>query len=161
MDAHLFWFDDEQWVKIEPHLPKAQPGPQRKDDRRILSMHVLKAGCRWVDCPREYGPVSAEFGRRYSRWSRRRLSHRNRLRWIAPISKPIAVQVAERGVRNSGDRPHERRPQPQDPCDRRRESEALGADPDTRQHRRLCHGARLRQPHHKRHKRLRCYRRLR
>lgn len=55
MDAHLFWFDDDQWAKIEPHLPKVQPGPQRKDDRRILSgiMHVLKVGCRWVDCPKE------------------------------------------------------------------------------------------------------------
>jgi hypothetical protein len=29
-----------------------QPGPERKDDRLILSgiMHVLKVGCRWVDC---------------------------------------------------------------------------------------------------------------
>jgi transposase len=58
MDTHLFWFNDEQWAKIEPHLPTKQPGPQRKDDRLILSgiMHVLKVGCRWVDCPREYGP---------------------------------------------------------------------------------------------------------
>ena len=78
MDAHLIWFpDDEQWGKIEPHLPKAQPRPQRKDDRRILSgmMPVLEVGCRWVDCPKEYGPsktnlqslrplgVSMEFGR--------------------------------------------------------------------------------------------------
>jgi transposase len=48
MDAHLFWFDYEQWAKIEPHLPKVQLRPQRKDDRRILSgiMHVPKVGCR-------------------------------------------------------------------------------------------------------------------
>jgi transposase len=110
MDAHLFWFDDEQWAKIEPHLPKVQPGPQHKDDRRILSgiMHVLKVGCRWIDCPKEYGPsktiynrfaagASAEFGRGYARRSRRRPSRPNRLRWIAPISKPIVVPAAEKG----------------------------------------------------------------
>ncbi|MGH6846852.1 MAG: transposase, partial [Methylocella sp.] len=53
MNANLFWFDDRQWAKIVPHLPANQPGPERKDDRRILSgiMHVLKAGCRWRDCP--------------------------------------------------------------------------------------------------------------
>lgn len=70
MDAHLFWFNDEQWAKIEPHLPKIQPGPARKDDRRILSgiMHVLKVGCRWVDCPKEYGPYKTIYNR-FARWS--------------------------------------------------------------------------------------------
>jgi hypothetical protein len=24
MHANLFWFDDEQWAKIEPHLPANQ-----------------------------------------------------------------------------------------------------------------------------------------
>lgn len=72
MDAHLFWFDDEQWAKIEPHLPKLQPGPRRKDDRRVLSgiMHVLKVGCRWIDCPKEYGPSKTIYNR-FARWSER------------------------------------------------------------------------------------------
>jgi transposase len=44
MSADLFWFSDEQWAKIQPHLPTNQRGPQRHDDRRILSgiMHVQK-----------------------------------------------------------------------------------------------------------------------
>jgi transposase len=72
MDRGLFWFDDEQWAKIVPHLPTNQPGPERKDDRRILSgiMHVLKIGCRWQDCPREYGPHKTIYNR-FSRWSER------------------------------------------------------------------------------------------
>ncbi|MGI8568391.1 MAG: transposase, partial [Methylocella sp.] len=47
-NANLVWFNDGQWAKIVPHLPTNQPGPKRKDDRRILSgiMHVIKAGCR-------------------------------------------------------------------------------------------------------------------
>ena len=57
MESHLFWFNDEQWAMIAPHLPTSQPGPERKDDRLILNgiMHVLKVGCRWVDCPKGYG----------------------------------------------------------------------------------------------------------
>jgi transposase len=67
----LFWFNDEQWAKIVPHLPSNQPGPKRKDDRRILSgiMHGLKIGCRWRDCPKEYGPHKTLYNR-FIRWSR-------------------------------------------------------------------------------------------
>jgi transposase len=30
------------------------------DDRRVISgiVHVLKSGCRWCDCPPEYGPLT-------------------------------------------------------------------------------------------------------
>jgi transposase len=49
MRANLFWFNDEQWAKIEPLLPTRQPGPKPKENRRVLSgiMYVLKVGCRW------------------------------------------------------------------------------------------------------------------
>ena len=72
MHADLFWFDDEQWSKVQPHLPTNQRGPERHDDRRILSgiMHVQKVGCRWKDCPREYGPHKTIYNR-FARWSAR------------------------------------------------------------------------------------------
>jgi transposase len=72
MNANLFWFSDEQWSKVEPHLPSNQPGPARKDDRRILSgiMHVMQVGCRWKDCPNEYGPHKTIYNR-FARWSER------------------------------------------------------------------------------------------
>ena len=71
--GHLFWLNDEQWAAIEPHLPKNQPGARRVDDRRVLSgiLHVLKTGCRWCDCPAEYGPHTTVYNR-FNRWSRRR-----------------------------------------------------------------------------------------
>ena len=55
--ADLFWLSDEQWAVIEPFMPRNQPGPERQDDRRIISgiLHVLTAGCRWCDCPAAYG----------------------------------------------------------------------------------------------------------
>ena len=50
MSRNLFWLSDEQWQRIEPHLPTDVRGVERQDDRRIISgiIHVLKSGCRWV-----------------------------------------------------------------------------------------------------------------
>ena len=69
----LFWLSDEQWAAIEPHLPQNQPGARRVDDRRVISgiLHVLKVGCRWQDCPGDYGPHTTVYNR-FNRWSRRR-----------------------------------------------------------------------------------------
>jgi transposase len=54
---NLFWLNDEQWARIEPYLPTDVRGVERVDDRRVISaiLHVLKTGCRWCDCPPEYG----------------------------------------------------------------------------------------------------------
>jgi transposase len=40
------------------------------DDRRVISgiLHVLRSGCRWRDCPPEYGPATTIYNR-YTRWS--------------------------------------------------------------------------------------------
>ena len=68
----LFWLSDDAWAAIEPHLPKNQPGARRVDDRRVISgiLHVLKVGCRWCDCPTEYGPFTTVYNR-FNRWSHR------------------------------------------------------------------------------------------
>ena len=75
--ARLFWLSDEAWAVIEPHLPHGRPGKPRVDDRRVISgiLHVLKAGCRWRDTPREYGPATTIYNR-YNRWSCRGLWQR-------------------------------------------------------------------------------------
>jgi len=58
MRRNLFWLSDDQWRQIEPYLPTDVRGKDRVDDRRVISgiLHVLKSGCRWCDCPPEYGP---------------------------------------------------------------------------------------------------------
>lgn len=73
MSKALFWLDDEQWAAIEPFMPRNQPGARRQDDRRIISgiFHVLRTGCRWQDCPVEYGPHTTVYNR-FNRWSRKR-----------------------------------------------------------------------------------------
>jgi transposase len=72
MSRSLFWLSDAAWQAIEPHLPKNQPGARRVDDRRVISgiLHVLKSGCRWCDCPADYGPSTTIYNR-FNRWSRR------------------------------------------------------------------------------------------
>lgn len=69
--SRLFWLNDDQWSKIEPLLPR-YGGPPRVDDRRILSgiIHVLRCGCRWCDCPVDYGPYTTVYNR-FNRWSRK------------------------------------------------------------------------------------------
>jgi|SRR5271156_1412030 len=72
MRNNLFWLSDEQWRQIEPHLPTDVRGKERVDDRRVISgiVHVLKSGCRWCDCPPEYGPPTTIYNR-FVRWARR------------------------------------------------------------------------------------------
>ena len=68
----LFWLSDRQWELIKPHLPYRAAGKRREDDRRIISgiVHVLQSGCRWRDCPAEYGPSTTVYNR-YNRWSQK------------------------------------------------------------------------------------------
>lgn len=72
MRKNLFWLNDAQWEKIAPHLPTDVRGKARVDDRRVISgiLHVLKSGCRWCDCPPEYGPPTTIYNR-FVRWSER------------------------------------------------------------------------------------------
>jgi len=69
---NLFWLNDEQWKRIEPHLPSDVRGVERVDDRRVISgiVHVLRCGCRWCDCPPEYGPPTTIYNR-FVRWAER------------------------------------------------------------------------------------------
>src|ERR1700730_11162514 len=70
--ADNFWLNDAQWALIEAHLPKVHTGPERKDDRRVISgiLHRLREGCRWRALPDEYGRYTTVFNR-FNRWSKR------------------------------------------------------------------------------------------
>ncbi|MHC2018749.1 IS5 family transposase [Methylobacterium sp. CM6247] len=53
-------------------MPVNQLCPDRKDDWKIISgiLHVLTSGCRWRDCPAEYGPRTTVYNL-FNRWSQR------------------------------------------------------------------------------------------
>ena len=72
MRKNLFWLTDEQWRALQPLLPTDVRGKGRADDRRVISgiLHVLKSGCRWCDCPPDYGPPTTIYNR-FVRWARR------------------------------------------------------------------------------------------
>ena len=72
MRRNLFWLSDDQWGRTAPLLPTDVRGKDRADDRRVISgiLHVLKSGCRWCDCPPEYGPATTIYNR-FVRWAER------------------------------------------------------------------------------------------
>jgi transposase len=83
--------------KIEPHLPKDVRGKDRVDDRRVISgiLHVLKNGCRWCDCPPEYGPPTTI----YNRLIRRTKPAKNFLGDRAYDSAELRQWLYERGTK--------------------------------------------------------------
>jgi len=64
---------DEQWEKIEPHIPRAAKNPKGgrpwADDRKCLEgiLWVAKTGARWKDLPSEF-PSPATCWRRLRDW---------------------------------------------------------------------------------------------
>ncbi len=70
MDAHLFWLTDDQFARLEPHLPTDTRGKAWVDDRRVISgiVHVLRS---WVDAPIAYGPRKTLYNR-FVRWADKR-----------------------------------------------------------------------------------------
>jgi transposase len=67
-----FDLSDEEWVVIEPLLPKGGRGPKRVDDRRIVNgiFYIPRTGAPWRDLPERYGPRTTVYNR-YARWARR------------------------------------------------------------------------------------------
>ena len=94
MRRNLFWLSDKQWKRVEPHLPTDVRGVERVDDRRVISgiVHVLKSGCRWCDCPPEYGPPTTIYNR-YNRWSQRRVWQRifEKMAAAGPIPDELSI----------------------------------------------------------------------
>ena len=101
MGRNLFWLSDEQWARIEPHLPTDVRGVERADDRRVISgiVHVLKCGCRWCDCPEAYGPPTTIYNR-FVRWARR------------GIWENLFRELARNGRSHADDRLHARQSAP-------------------------------------------------
>ena len=95
MRRNLFWLNDEQWRQIEPHLPQDVRGKARVDDRRVISgiVHVIKSGCRWCDCPPEYGPPTTIYNR-FVRWAQRGVWERL-FRELAALGRSTKTQMID------------------------------------------------------------------
>ena len=95
-----YWLSDRAWAAIEPLLPRNQPGARRVDDRRVISgiVHVLRVGCRWQDCPPEYGPSTTIYNR-FNRWSRRGLWGQIFAALVARAELPEELSIDSTAVR--------------------------------------------------------------
>ena len=100
MMAGGFWLSDRAWEAIEPLLPRNQPGARRVDDRRVISgiVHVLRVGCRWQDCPPDYGPATTIYNR-FNRWSHKGLWSRIFVTLSAQAGVPEALSIDSTAVR--------------------------------------------------------------
>lgn len=95
MRSNLFWLSDEQWSLIQPLLPTDVRGKERVDDRRVISgiVFVIKSGCRWCDCPPEYGPAKTIYNR-FVRWAERGVWERL-FRELASRGRSTEVQMID------------------------------------------------------------------
>lgn len=95
-----FWLSERAWAAIEPLLPTNQPGARRVDDRRVISgiIHVLRIGCRWEDCPADYGPPTTIYNR-FNRWSHRGLRGRIFATLAAQAELPGDLSIDSTAVR--------------------------------------------------------------
>ena len=70
------------------------------DDRRVISgiLHVLRSGCRWSDCPPEYGPATTIYNR-YNRWSTQDIWRRIFERLAAAGHIPDEISIDSKHVK--------------------------------------------------------------
>ena len=95
MGGNLFWLSDEQWRRIEPHLPTDVRGVGGAADRKIVSgiVHVLKCGSRWCDCPPEYGSSTTIYNR-FVRWAEHGIWE-NLFRALGGPGREIGMQMID------------------------------------------------------------------
>lgn len=67
-----FLISDEQWKRIERITSRPAPGPERRDDRLVVSgiLYVLSNKLPWRACPPTYGPIMTIYNR-FNRWCSR------------------------------------------------------------------------------------------
>lgn len=70
---------DEQWERLEPHLPArpSDPGRSGEDDRLFFNavIWIAKTGAPWRDLPERFGNWNSVF-KRYNRWCKRNVWQR-------------------------------------------------------------------------------------
>ena len=98
--ADNFRLTDEQFAALAPHLPMVHTGPERQDDRRIISgiIHRFREGCRWRGLAEEYGPYTTVFNR-YNRWSKRGLWQRLFAAFVECADPPALSMIDSSAVK--------------------------------------------------------------
>lgn len=92
---------DALWSFIQTCLPTPKPqrgpgGRPRCSDQNLFNgmMHVLRAGCRWKDMPREFGS-SATAHRRFQEWTKAKVFERAYVKLIEYARERGHISLAE------------------------------------------------------------------
>jgi len=112
VDRDSFWLSDDQFARLERHLPTDTRGKPRVDDRRVISgiVHVLTTGGAWADAPPLYGPPKTLYNR-FVRWAAKGLWP-DIFQVLAETGGPpaqaltAALAVRQRRALKSGAAPH-------------------------------------------------------
>ena len=145
MRAGLFWLNDRQWARIKPRLPTGLKGPERDDDRRIISgiIHMLQSVRDGViarvntaltllsTIASTDGPKQGDGAQSLKRWPSP-AKMRSRCRSTRLRSKLTGAPPAEKGGAKSGNRPLARRPHDKNSCAERSSLSAGRLAPDSR-----------------------------
>ena len=86
MNDGQFWLTEEQFGRLEPHLPRDARGKPRVDDRRVISgiVHVLRSGGRTV-IERMFGRLK-DFRRIATRYDRSATSFMAAVHIVATVA---------------------------------------------------------------------------
>jgi transposase len=87
--SKLFWLSDKQFAAIEALIPLHRRGVKPRRNREVISgiIHVLRVGCRWEDCPADYGPHTTIYNR-FNRWSKAGI-------WSAILAKLVVYDATD------------------------------------------------------------------
>ena len=70
---HRGELSDQEWERLEPHLPPEKPetGRPNVDHRRIINgiLWRERTGAPWRDLPERYGPYTTVYNR-FNRWAK-------------------------------------------------------------------------------------------
>ena len=112
-------FTDEQWERIEPHLPRRRENPRGgrpwANDRRALEgiLWILWTGSQWSELPRDRYPSASTCWRRLKEWEEdgtlknlwraflAQLNEQQRVRWDACFADGTFVAARKGGQKSA------------------------------------------------------------
>ena len=110
-------FTDEQWERIEPHLPRRRENPRGgrpwANDRRALEgiLWILWTGSQWSELPRDRYPSASTCWRRLKEWEEdgtlknlwrafpAQLNEQQRVRWDECFADGTFIAAKKRGAK--------------------------------------------------------------
>jgi transposase len=96
---HRHELSDDEWERLQPHLPPQRGRRSLKGERRFISAvyWITRTGCPWRDLPRRYGKWKSVYNR-FNNWSKRgiweRIFKEVQLEPDPPVPRPDPTEAS-------------------------------------------------------------------